>query len=124
MIGPVGETNHGFVASRFGVYALRIFVRQSTEDFKFSLSQTVALGMGVAHHHPDPLGFERSAHVLFHVIEDLPQSPFKIGLEVFDVRTVAHKILCHGCLLLSVERRTPVNIFACGATVYWTLVRV
>src|SRR5258706_10119995 len=79
------------------VDALCIFVRYATEDFNFPPGQTVTLGMGVAHHKPDPLGFERAAHVLFHVIEDLLQASFEIRLNLFNVRTVTHKILSHCC---------------------------
>jgi hypothetical protein len=76
-----------------------------TENFKFSPGQTVTLGMGVAHHKPDPLGFERAAHVLFHVIENLLQGSFEIGLALFDGRTVTHESLSHSCSLASGERR-------------------
>jgi len=88
------------VASWFGVNALRVLARHSIEDFKFSADQTVTLGMGVAHHKPDPLGFERPAHVLFHVIEDLLQGLVEIGFVLFDGRAVTHKCLSHDCCLL------------------------
>ncbi len=88
------------MASRFGVNALRVLARHPTEDFKFSPGQTVTLGMGVAHHKPDPLGFERAAHVLFHVIEDLLQGSVEIGLLLFDGRAITHKRLSHCCSLL------------------------
>jgi len=49
--------------------------------------------MGVAYHLPDPLSFERAAHMLFHIIEDGIKSPIEVGLLLFNVRTVADKIL-------------------------------
>ena len=55
--------------------------------------------MGVAHHKPDSLGFERAAHVLFHVVEDGLKASIEVGLDLFNVRTVADKILSHCCLL-------------------------
>ena len=53
--------------------------------------------MGVAHHKPDPLGFERAAHVLFHIIEDRLEVSLEVGLHLFNVRTVVDKILSHCC---------------------------
>lgn len=53
--------------------------------------------MGIAHHQPNPLGFEGAAHVLLHVIEDLLKGPLEIGLLLFNVRTVTHKFLSHCC---------------------------
>ena len=60
---------------------------------------------GHSAHKPDPLGFERAAHVLFHVIEDLLQRLIEIGLVLFDGRTVTHEWLNHYCCLLSGEWR-------------------
>ena len=85
------------MAPRCGVDALGVFVRQPAEDFNLAPGQTVTRGMRVAHHKPDPLGFERAAHVLLHVIEDLLQGPIEIGLLLFNVRTVTHKFLSHCC---------------------------
>src|SRR6266850_480866 len=61
--------------------------------------------MGVAHHKPNPLGLERAAHVLFHLIEERLNASLEIRLVPFNVRTVAHKVLSHCCPLLSGERR-------------------
>lgn len=46
---------------------------------------------------PIPLGFERAAHVLFHVIEDRLESSLEVGLHLFNVGTVADKILSRPC---------------------------
>src|SRR5262245_38436146 len=83
--------------ARFGIDALRVFVRHSTEDFKLCPGQTVTLGMGVAHHKPDSFGFDRAAHVLFHVIEHHLEASLEVGLDLFNVSTVADKILSHCC---------------------------
>jgi len=61
------------------------------------LHATRRLGMGIAHHKPDSFGLERVAHVLFHVIEDLLQGLFEIGLDTFNVRTITDKFLRHCC---------------------------
>src|SRR5262245_4415292 len=53
--------------------------------------------MGVAHHTPNPLGLERAAHMLFHRIENRLEASLEVGLDLFNVRTVAYKILGHCC---------------------------
>src|ERR1044072_3510675 len=79
VIGAIREANHGFVASRFGVDALRVRLGQSTKDFNLCPGETVALGMGVAHHTPNPLGCDRTAHTLFNHIEDRLEGSLEVG---------------------------------------------
>src|SRR6185369_624332 len=92
---------------------LRVLARHSTEDFKFSTGQTVTLRMSVAHYKPDSLGFERAAHVLLHVVEDCLKASIEVGLDLFNVRTVADKSLSHYCPS-SFVLRLFVRITGCG----------
>src|SRR5678815_387727 len=72
--------------------------------------------MGVAYHKPNPLGFERAAHALFHAVEDRLKGLFEIRLGLFNVRAVAHKVLSHCCPLLSEARRSRLNSFRPGSS--------
>src|SRR5262245_34515507 len=70
--------------------------------------------MCVAHHTPNPLGFNGAAHVLRHVIDNRLECLFETGLGSFNVWTVADKTLVHLAFLSARSLRLTTLIALLG----------